>query len=173
MRFDRNRYSVHCRAAGKLVSLRAYARGIVVVHQGEFVAEHARAFGRDKSVYDPWHYVPTLTRKPGALRNGAPFQDWELPAGLARVRKQLAKAQDGDRQFVAILAAALQDGLGAVECACEQALGQGVVSADAVLNLLARSRDSHPVAVAVPTGLQLTVEPSANVARYDTLLGCA
>jgi len=26
--------------------------------------------GRDSS-YDPWHYVPVLTRKPAALRNGA------------------------------------------------------------------------------------------------------
>ena len=32
------------------------------------VGEHARAFGRGETVYDPWHYVPVLARKPGALR---------------------------------------------------------------------------------------------------------
>ena len=37
------------------------------------------AFGRDETVFDPWHYVPVLARKPGALRNGAPFKDWVLP----------------------------------------------------------------------------------------------
>jgi hypothetical protein len=27
-------------------------------------------FGRGETIYDPWHYVPVLARKPGALRNG-------------------------------------------------------------------------------------------------------
>jgi hypothetical protein len=27
----------------------------------------------------PRYYVPVLARKPGALRNGAPFKDWVLP----------------------------------------------------------------------------------------------
>jgi hypothetical protein len=44
------------------------------------VAEHSRSFGRGDTLYDPWHYVPVLARKPGALRNGAPFKDWVLPA---------------------------------------------------------------------------------------------
>ena len=45
--------------------------------------EDARRFGRDQTVYDPWHYVPVLARKPGALRNGAPFKDWTLPGAHA------------------------------------------------------------------------------------------
>ncbi len=49
------------------------------------VGDHRRCFGRDQTVFDPWHYVPVLARKPGALRNGAPFKDWVLPAGLERV----------------------------------------------------------------------------------------
>jgi hypothetical protein len=39
------------------------------------VGEHRRCLGRDQTVYDPWHYVPMLARKPDALRNGAPFKD--------------------------------------------------------------------------------------------------
>ena len=39
----------------------------------------AVCYGRGKTIYDPWHYVPVLARKPGALRNGAPFKDWVLP----------------------------------------------------------------------------------------------
>ena len=75
------------------------------------VGEHARCFGRGETVYDPWHYVPVLARKPGALRNGAPFKDWLLPASLERVRRQLKGCDDGDRQMVAILSAVLTDGL--------------------------------------------------------------
>src|SRR5206468_1843931 len=77
-----------------------------------------RCFGRDQTVFDPWHYVPVLTRKPGALRNGAPFKDWPLPTGLERIRRKLAGSADGDRQMVAILATVLNDGLPAVEAAC-------------------------------------------------------
>lgn len=49
------------------------------------VAEHPRSFGRGETIYDPWHYVPVLARKPGALRNGAPFKDWVLPGAMDRV----------------------------------------------------------------------------------------
>ncbi len=72
--FDRNRYSVMARAAKRKVQVRAYADKIVVRCAGEVVAEHARSFGRGRTIYDPWRYLPVLARKPGALRNGAPFQ---------------------------------------------------------------------------------------------------
>ena len=48
--------------------------------------------------------MPVLARKPGALRNGAPFKDWVLPAAMERVRSKLGGADDGDRQMVDILA---------------------------------------------------------------------
>jgi hypothetical protein len=72
--------------------------------------EHPRSFARGDTVYDPWHYVPVLARKPGALRNGAPFKDWVLPAAMERMRRKLAGADDGNRQMVNILTAVLADG---------------------------------------------------------------
>src|SRR5207244_13496786 len=44
---------------------------------------------RGATIYDPWHYVPVLARKPGALRHGAPFKDRLLPASLERLRRKL------------------------------------------------------------------------------------
>ncbi|NNM78832.1 IS21 family transposase, partial [Sphingomonas sp. ID1715] len=84
--FDRNRYSVLSTVARRTVQVRAYADRIVVRCGEEVVAEHPRYFGRNRTIYDPWHYLPVLARKPGALRNGAPFQDWDLPPALARLR---------------------------------------------------------------------------------------
>ena len=52
---------------------------IIVMHEGACIAEHPRAFQRDQMIFDPWHYLPVLRKKPGALRNGAPFKDWDLP----------------------------------------------------------------------------------------------
>jgi hypothetical protein len=43
----------------------------------------------------PWHYVPAVARKPGALRNGAPFKNSVLQASRKRVRRRLANAEDG------------------------------------------------------------------------------
>src|SRR5208283_1834548 len=168
--FDRNRYSVMAKAAKRTVQVRAYADRITVRCAGEVVAEHARCFGRGRTVYDPWHYVPVLARKPGALRNGAPFEDWVLPAALEQVRRKLTGSDDGDRQMVAILATVLTDGLPAVEAACAQAISEGVHSSDVIINILARRRDPGPVApIFTPDALKLRHAPVADCARYDLL----
>ena len=88
--FDGNKYSVKAKAVGRPVDIHVYAERIVIRQDGEIVGEHARRFGRHQTAYDPWHYVPVLARKPGALRNGAPFKDWMLPASLEKVRRKLA-----------------------------------------------------------------------------------
>lgn len=104
VRFDTNRYSVAAGAVGRPVEIRAYAERIELRQDGHVVGEHRRSLGRDQMVFDPWHYVPVLARKPGAWRNGAPFKDWLLPGALERVRRKLAGVGDGDRQMVDILA---------------------------------------------------------------------
>ena len=170
VRFDNNKYSVAAGAVGRPVEVRAYAERIEIRQDGRVVGEHPRCFGRDRTVYDPWHYVPVLARKPGALRNGAPFKDWLLPGALERVRRKLAGAPDGDRQMVDILAAVLSDGLAAVEAACAEALREGVHSADVILNILARRRDPPPAApILVPDALRLRHAPLADPSRYDRL----
>ena len=170
VRFDNNKYSVAASAVGRPVEIHAYADRIVIRQDGRIVAEHQRSFGRGETVYDPWHYVPVLARKPGALRNGAPFKDWVLPAAMERVRRKLAGADDGNRQMVDILAAVLTDGLAAVETACAEALAHGVHSADVVLNILARQRDPTPPAtILTPAALTLRHAPIADCARYDNL----
>ncbi len=170
VRFDNNRYSVGASAIGRPVEVRAYADRVEIRQDGRVVADHPRAFGRDQTVFDPWHYVPVLARKPGALRNGAPFKNWVLPSGLDRVRRKLAGADDGDRQMVTILTAVLSDGLSAVEAACLEALCEGVHSADVILNILARQREpTATITVITPDALRLRHEPEADCARYDTL----
>jgi transposase len=170
VRFDNNKYSVNASAVGRPVEIHAYADRIVIRQDGRAVAEHARHHGRGETIYDPWHYVPVLARKPGALRNGAPFKDWVLPGALERVRRKLAGSHDGDRQMVAILATVLTDGLPAVEAACAQAMSEGVHSSDVIINILARQRDPGPVAtILTPDALTLRHAPAADCARYDQL----
>lgn len=170
--FDRNRYSVMAKAARRSVQVRAYADRIVVRLGDEVIAEHARHFGRDRTIYDPWHYLPVLANKPGALRNGAPFQGWDLPAALTRLRRKLGSGDEADRRFVRVLAAVMTDGLEAVEAAIREALDSGAVSDEVILNILARYRDppsQRPLDVIVD--LKLNHPPIADCARYDTVRG--
>jgi hypothetical protein len=167
---DRNKYSIDARAAGRGVLVRAYADRIVVLLGEEVVADHPRSFRREQVIYDPWHYLPVLMRKPGALRNGAPFKDWDLPPALAKVRVKLRGHADGDRQFVKILAATPDHGVGPVEEACAEALEAGIASGDVVVAILARRRQPPPApSITTPDALRLKAEPIADCARYDAL----
>jgi transposase len=170
VRFDNVRYSVTSRAVGRPVEVQAYADRIIIRQDGAIVAEHARSFTRGETIYDPWHYVPVLARKPGAWRNGAPFKNWVLPSGLEGVRRKLKGSNDGDRQMVKVLAAVLTDGLSTVEAACAEALEQGTHSADVILNILSRKRDTPPpMTIMTPEALRLHHVPIADCTRYDSL----
>ena len=148
----------------------AYADRIVIKQDGVIVGEHARRFGRDQTAYDPWHYVAVLARKPGALRNGAPFKGWVLPGSIEMVRAKLGRNDENDRQMVKILAAVLTDGLDAVEAACGEALAAGIASADVILNVLARRQQPQPPSlIETPARLALSHPPIADCARYDAL----
>lgn len=170
--FDRNRYSVMAKAARRTVQVRAYADRIVVRFVGETIAEHARQFGRDHTIYDPWHYLPVLVHKPGALRNGAPFKDWSLPSGLSRLKRKFGDGDEGHRRFVRVLAAVPDHGLESVEMAVKEALDAGVASDDIILNILARANEpTRPEALTTAQVLTLQHPPLADCARYDRLRG--
>ena len=110
----------------------SHAERIVVLLGDEGVADHPRDFRRYQIIYESLAYLPVLVRKPGALRNGAPFKDWALPPALAQVRAKLKQHADGDQQFVKVLGAVSADGLSAVEAACAEALAAGIASGDVI-----------------------------------------
>ena len=171
----RNRYSVPAQWANQVVSVRITADRIRMVANGQVIAEHARRFGRDHLICDPWHYLPVLEKKPGALRHGAPFVTWDLPVPIKVIRDRILKQDKGDRAFVALLQMArdLGDaGLDTLEVACDLTLQTGVISAAIVLNEMRRlTEEAKPKAldqsaVSLPT---LTIEPMADCSRYDAL----
>jgi transposase len=170
--FEGNRYSVPATFANRPVSLRAYADRLVVAVEGQIIAEQARRFDRKhdggQTIYDWRHYLAVLQRKPGALRNGAPFQ--ELPEGFRRLQSLLLKRPGGDREMVEILALVLHHDEQAVLSAVELALESGVPSKLHVLNLLGRLVEvPAPPPITTPHDLALSIEPQANVIRYDSL----
>ncbi len=163
----RNRYSVPCEFAGQRVSARLYPERIDIVQGETVIASHLRLANHSQIRYDWQHYVPLLERKPGALRNGAPFAD--LPDPLQRLRRGLLKREGGDRIMARVLASVPQHGLEAVLVAVELVLESGVLSAEHVENVLLRIQ--HPVTpfVTIETDLTLVEAPLADPHRYDTL----
>ena len=170
VRVDRNRYSVPAVWAARVVSVRLTAERLRVVAQGQLVAEHARQFGRDQLLCDPWHDLPILEKKPGALRHGAPFQAWELPAAIRVVRDRLLKMPKGDQTFVELLLVARDAGLDVLEVACELTLDTGVVTGPLVMNTLRRRvAPTRPQGLDDPAMPRLQQEPVADCSRYDSL----
>ena len=170
---DRNRYSVPAAYAGRVVSVRSTATDIRIVADGVVIATHARCFGRDLLICDPWHYLPILERKPGALRNGVPFREWDLPTPIQRVRDRILRHPKGDRAFVELLLMAREVGLEPLEIACERALEGNVVTASMVMNELRRLvAPALPATLTLPE-LTLRLEPMADCGRYDHLRGAS
>ncbi len=170
VRYDRNHYSVPCKLAGKITTIRVKSDEIYIIENGEVAACHPRSFERGKTVYDPWHYLDILHRKPGALRNGAPFFDWQLPSGIKRVQSHLSRLPGGDKKFIDILFAARLHGVELTNRACRKALSKGIFQSDVILNILARELDGPQIkSVTPPVHLQLKQEPLADCSRYDHL----
>ena len=166
----KNRYSTPCELAGQMVSTRLYPNKVVVVAGEAFVAEHERLSGKAQTRYDWQHYIPLLQRKPGALRNGAPFTD--MPKPLQQLRRGLLREPGGDRVMAQVLALVPTMGLEAVLVAVELALESGPpsgrVSVEHVRNVLARLHEA-PRPDSVTTTLAVTTPPLADTTRYDHL----
>lgn len=177
--FERNRYSVPASFANRPVSLRIYPERIVVAAEGQILCEHGRIIARShhlpgRTVYDWRHYLAVIQRKPGALRNGAPFT--RMPDAFLQLQGHLLKRLGGDREMVEILSLVLQHDEQAVLCAVELALEAGAPTKTHILNVLHRLVDAKPTDVAIidaPQALILRREPQANVERYDALRGKA
>jgi transposase len=163
---DRNRYSAPCELVGQMVGIRLYPERIDLVAHDAVVASHARSFGRNETRYDWQHYIPLIERKPGALRNGAPFTD--MPEPLLRLRGLLLKREGGDRVMAKVLAAVPRHGLEAVLVAVDLVLESGNLSVEHIENVLHRLKQAPPPQ-RVETALVVSEVPLADTGRYDRL----
>ena len=165
--FQRNRYSVPCGHAHAVASLRIYPFELVVVVGDAVIARHRRSFERDRVHYDWQHYIALVQRKPGALRDGAPFHT--MPEPLRQLQQRLLRQPHGDRAMAKVLAAVPVHGLEAVLVAVELVLETGAVNAEHVLNVVGRLQHPDRVVESVATTMVLQHTPTSDTARYDGL----
>jgi hypothetical protein len=161
---------VPCELAGQRVSTRLYPGRVEIASDEMIVASHERLSHRGHICYDWQHYIALIQRKPGALRNGAPFAD--MPTPLLRLRQGLLRHDGGDKTMAQVLNCVPIHGLEAVLVAVELVIESGALSTEHVLNVLARLN-----AVEAPKNVESTLvlkeAPLANTGRYDSLRGDA
>lgn len=69
IRVDNNSYSVPEALVEKTVKVKKYPEHLLVLYKTQIVADHPRLSGKNKTCLDIRHYLGTLNKKPGALRN--------------------------------------------------------------------------------------------------------
>jgi len=136
----------------------------------KIIAEHKRHFTKNISYFEPWHYVPLLVRKPGALRDGAPFMEWALPPSMNRIKTIYMKVKGGDHDFVELLMLVQEYGIDVVGMACDMAVEQSTLRLAAIINLI--NQLVEPVIELLPEAdsyPSLQVTPKADCKRYEVL----
>ena len=139
----KNRYSEPCELVGQRVSTRLYPSRVEIASEEIIVASHARVENAGHICHDWQHYIALVQRKPGALRNGAPFAD--LPTPLLRLRHGLMRHDGGDKSMAQVLNCVPSHGLEAELVAVELVIESGALDTKHVFNVLARLNATPPL----------------------------
>lgn len=98
IQIDKVFYSVPDTLVGKSVIAKVYPKEIIVLFNQEIVAKHTRSRKEGDMVLDIMHYLHTLIRKPGALRNATALS---ANAKLKAIFDEMYS--ENPREFVEIL----------------------------------------------------------------------
>ena len=124
-------------------------------------------------MFNPYHYLGVLARKPGTLRDGMPFKNWNLPLVFEEYRRLLSEKYDnGDKYYVGILVLLRDWPLKDVTAALKKALSLGVMGDGYILSVLKKHSEPEQEAkiVDVRKELQGYRAEQMPLVYYDILL---
>ncbi|MCX5683791.1 MAG: IS21 family transposase [Planctomycetota bacterium] len=169
VRFDCNDYSVPTACAHHEVTAVGTIDEVRLVVNGRLVARHARCWKKEKTFYEPVHYLALLERKPGALDFARPLDEWDLPPCFDRLRRRLET--DGVREYIKVLRLLERATVEQLARAVDQALSIGATSVDAIRLILEHHRQA-PIALFSLDGhphLKDVRVPEINLSAYRGL----
>ncbi|MDP1797011.1 MAG: IS21 family transposase [Planctomycetaceae bacterium] len=146
IRFDDNDYSVPVQYAHRRVTVVATVSDVRLVFDDRLIAKHVRCWERERTFFEPIHYLALLERKPGGFDFAKPLEKWELPECWALLRRRL-EAHDprhGTRSFIQVLRLLERFSLSHLTAAVEYALDIDVIDA-ASIRTIAEHRADEPV----------------------------
>jgi transposase len=171
---DKNRYSVPTCYAGFQVRAQLGVDRVAIYYSGRKIAEHSRAYGNNKWILEPDHYLELLRKRPAAFATARPIKQWRSlwPENHEALLERLKTAQGisrGTREFIEVLMLYREHGPAEVESAIARALASGVSSGEAVKHL-ARA----PAEEFAPEKLEAWQSlPQADISVYSNLGGVA
>ena len=138
VRYRANDYSVPTAYGHREVLVRGYFNRVVIASGSQVIATHARSYAKAQFIYNPLHYLALLERKPGALDQAAPLQNWQLPEEFEELRRLLEARMDrrGRKEYIQVLRLMETFGQEEVAVALEDALRLNAISYDAVKHLV-------------------------------------
>jgi hypothetical protein len=138
VRYRNNDYSVPTAYGHHHVHVRGYVDSVVIGCGNEVIACHKRCYDKEEFIYNPLHYLALLERKPNALDQAAPLQNWDLPEEFEHLRRLLEAriGKKGRKEYIQVLR--LMETFSDVEVAAavEDALRLSAISYDAVKHLV-------------------------------------
>ena len=146
VRFDTNDYSVPVKYAHRKLVVVATVEEVRLVYEDRLVARHRRSWQRERTFFEPIHYLALLERKPGGFDYARPLENWELPDCFALLRRRL-EALDlryGTRSYIRLLRLLERFSLPQLTEAVEYALDIDVIDADSIRTIL-EHRAEQPV----------------------------
>ncbi|MEX2137861.1 MAG: IS21 family transposase [Pirellulales bacterium] len=174
VRFDDNAYSVPVQYAHRKLLVVATVEEVPLVYQDRLVAKHARCWDRERTFFEPIHYLALLERKPGGLDYARPLENWQLPDGFALLRCRLEAADArGTRSYIRVLRLLEKFSLAQLAVAVAYALDIDVIDADSIRTIV-EHRSDQPVELFPLDGrphlAHVRVE-ATDVSSYQALLG--
>ena len=174
VRFDTNDYSVPVQYAHRKLVVVATVEEVRLVFEDRLVARHRRSWERERTFFEPIHYLALLERKPGGFDFAKPLENWQLPESFALLRRRL-EANDpkqGTRSYIRVLRLLEKFSLPQLTDAVEYALDIDVTDADSIRTIV-EHRSDPPVKLFALDGrphlAQVQVEMT-QVCAYQALL---
>lgn len=106
MRFRDNDYSVPVAYAHHELVVKGFVERVLICTKfGVVIASHPRCWDKERTVFDPRHYLALLERKPGALDFAEPLAEWKLEPCFDAMRRRLEARdpREGTREYIRIL----------------------------------------------------------------------
>jgi hypothetical protein len=145
-----------------------------LVYEDRLVARHRRCWDRERTFFEPIHYLALLEHKPGGFDYARPLENWQLPECFALLRRRLEAADPryGTRSYIRVLRLLEKFTLPQLAGAVEYALDIDVIDADSIRTIVEHRAD-RPVEMFTLDGrpwLQAVRVETTDVSSYQALL---
>jgi transposase len=171
VRFDDNDYSVPMEYAHQDVVVKGFPNHIKICRLHDVIAMHPRCWSKEQQIFNPYHSLPLLERKPHSLPFAKPCTDWVLPRCFEILHERMRVEQEhGTREYIGVLRLLENYPLGALTAAVEQALRRRVTTKDGLEQFLPGPQRPATFLLGGRKHLRLVQISEAKVSEYGGLL---